>query len=86
MVLETVFFAKRSSLNTIVSLLVVCAGVVVATVSDVTATILGSIIALSGILCTAIYQIVGSIVDESECNNTNLSIKVGRNLSKEIRN
>jgi len=73
MILEATFFDKKPTTATVVSLLIVCCGVLLATVSDVSATLLGSLIAMSSILCTSLYQIwVGTYQKKYEVNSPQL--------------
>ncbi|RKP10537.1 triose-phosphate transporter family-domain-containing protein [Thamnocephalis sphaerospora] len=59
--IQTAFYGKRLSLPVILSLAVICFGVGVASVTDVSMNFIGTVYALAGVLVTSLYQVwVGS--------------------------
>jgi len=73
MVLQLVFFQQPSNMPTVLTLGIVCAGVLIATVTDVSATTFGTFIALSGTVITSFYQIwVGTYQSKYQVNSPQL--------------
>lgn len=72
-VIQTLFYAQNFSKSIVASLAVICVGVVVATCSDTQANLFGTLVALSAVLVTCMYQIwVGTKQKELGCNGYQL--------------
>jgi len=72
-VIQTVWYHETFSLKIKLSLLLTCLGVATATVTDSEANLPGTLIALSALLITCMYQIwVGTKQKELECNSYQL--------------
>ena len=72
-VIQTLFYGEKFATNIKLSLLLTCVGVAIATASDSEANMLGTIVALSALLITCMYQIwVGTKQKELECNSYQL--------------
>lgn len=67
--IQTVWYNETFSLKIKASLALTCIGVIVSTVTDSEANMIGTIVALSALLVTSMYQIwVGTKQKELECN------------------
>lgn len=72
-VLQTVVYGQPFSIKIKLLLTVICVGVAIGTVSDASANIIGTMIALSALLVTCQYQIwVGTKQKELNCNSFQL--------------
>ncbi|KAK7197936.1 Triose-phosphate Transporter family [Novymonas esmeraldas] len=72
-VIQTFFYDKTFSRKVKLSLAVTCVGVAIATVSDASATFIGTAVALSALLVTCMYQIwVGTKQSEFQCDGFQL--------------
>lgn len=70
---EFFFYGKRFSLKTILSLIIIFVGVVLATVTDTRTTVLGALIGLSAVLVTCVNQVwVGTKQKDLGCNGLQL--------------
>ena len=58
MLIHLVIFKKTHSTGTVITLAIVCVGVIITTTTDVETNVYGTIIALCGVLVTSFYQIV----------------------------
>lgn len=68
-VIQTIWYNETFSLKIKLSLAVTCVGVIIGTVTDTEANLIGTIVALSALLITSLYQIwVGTKQKELECN------------------
>ena len=71
--IQSIFYGKEYSKLTKLSLIVICVGVTIASVTDIQINLLGTIIALSGVLVTSLYQIwVGTQQKELSANSMQL--------------
>lgn len=72
-IIQTFFYNETFSLKIKLALLLTCVGVAVATVTDSQANFIGTVVALSALLITSMYQIwVGTKQKELECNSYQL--------------
>ena len=72
-VIQTIWYNETFSLKIKLSLVVTCLGVAVGTVTDTEANLIGTIVSLSALLITSLYQIwVGTKQKELECNSYQL--------------
>ncbi|KAG5481277.1 hypothetical protein CUR178_06528 [Leishmania enriettii] len=72
-VIQTLFYQKTFSVKVKLSLTVTCIGVCLATISDTSTTFGGTMVALSAVLITSIYQIwVGAKQSELRCDSFQL--------------
>jgi solute carrier family 35 protein E3 len=72
-VIQTLFYNETFSLKIKLSLALTCVGVAIATVTDSEANLVGTLVALSALLITCMYQIwVGTKQRELECNSYQL--------------
>lgn len=72
-IIQTFFYQKTFSTKIKLSLTLTCIGVAIATASDSEANFLGTMIALSALLVTCMYQIwVGTKQTELQCNSFQL--------------
>lgn len=72
-VIQTLFYGETFSTKIKLSLLLTCVGVAIATVTDSEANLVGTLVALSALLITCMYQIwVGTKQKELECNSYQL--------------
>ncbi|KAG5480625.1 hypothetical protein LSCM1_06329 [Leishmania martiniquensis] len=72
-IIQTLFYQKTFSTKVKLSLTVTCIGVGLATVSDASATLAGTLVALSALLITCMYQIwVGTKQSELRCDSFQL--------------
>jgi solute carrier family 35, member E3 len=71
--IQTLFYGENFSFRIKSSLGVICLGVIIATVTDTEANLVGTLVALSALLVTSMYQIwVGTKQKELECNSYQL--------------
>lgn len=67
--IQTMWYNETFSLKIKLSLFITCIGVAIGTVTDTEANLIGTIVALSALLITSLYQIwVGTKQKELECN------------------
>ncbi|KAG5507109.1 hypothetical protein JKF63_05855 [Porcisia hertigi] len=72
-VIQSLFYNKTFSIKVKLSLTLICVGVILATVSDASASLLGTVTALSALVVTSMYQIwVGSKQTELCCDSFQL--------------
>lgn len=72
-VIQTFYYGKTFSMKVKVALGITCVGVALATVSDTSANFVGTIVALSALLITCMYQIwVGTKQSEFQCDSFQL--------------
>ncbi|EPY36472.1 solute carrier family 35, member E3 [Strigomonas culicis] len=72
-VIQTLFYHQKFSKHVVLSLGVICVGVIIATFNDTKTTISGTLVALSAVLVTCMYQIwVGTKQKELDCNGYQL--------------
>lgn len=72
-VIQTLFYNETFSVKIKLSLLLTCVGVAIATATDSEANLVGTLVALSALLITCMYQIwVGTKQKELECNSYQL--------------
>lgn len=72
-IIQTIFYGQTFSTKIKESLAVICLGVIIATVTDSEANFLGTMVALSALLVTCMYQIwVGTKQKELNCNSYQL--------------
>ena len=72
-VIQTLFYGETFSVKIKLSLALTCVGVAIATVTDSEANMIGTLVALSNLVVTSIYQIwVGTMQKELECTSWQL--------------
>ncbi|CUF15972.1 transmembrane protein, putative [Bodo saltans] len=72
-VIQTLFYNETFPTNIKLSLALTCVGVAIATVTDSEANLIGTLVAISALLVTCMYQIwVGTKQKELECNSYQL--------------
>jgi solute carrier family 35, member E3 len=72
-VIQTLFYNETFSTNIKLSLALTCVGVAIATVTDSEANLIGTLVAISALLVTCMYQIwVGTKQKELECSSYQL--------------
>ncbi|KPA82941.1 hypothetical protein ABB37_02689 [Leptomonas pyrrhocoris] len=72
-IIQTLFYGKTFSLKIKLALTITCVGVAIATGSDSQANFIGTVVALSALLITCMYQIwVGTKQTELQCNSFQL--------------
>ena len=81
--IQLLVFKKSNSSATLVTLAIICVGVLIATTTDVELNVLGTVIAIAGVLVTSFYQIVRISTSGSTFTQWG-DVTVGWNLSDQV--